>query len=74
MKVLHRRRAKKQQGSNKAYKTNILIAKKHKKIKNKRNDALRKVCKKISINSDLAVLENQIPVTGFENQEYDQIS
>jgi|GEM_PF-4410466 len=74
MKVLHRRRAKKQQGSNKVYKTNILIAKKHKKIKNKRNDALRKVCKKISINSDLAVLENQIPVTGFESQEYDQIS
>ena len=74
MKVLQRRRAKKQHGSNKAYKTNILIAKKHKKIKNKRNDALRKVCKKISINSDLAVLENQIPVTGFENQEYDQIS
>ena len=74
MKVLQRRRAKKQHGSNKAYKTNILIAKKHKKIKNKRNDCLRKVCKKIFINSDLAVLENQIPVTGFENQEYDQIS
>jgi len=58
MKVLQRRRAKKQHGSNKAYKTNILIAKKHKKIKNKRNDALRKVCKKISSNSDLAVLED----------------
>ena len=74
MKVLQKRRAKKQHGSNKAYKTNILIAKKHKKIRNKRNDCLRKTSKKISSSSALAVLENLIPVTGFENQEYDQIS
>jgi len=74
MKVLQRRRAKKQHSSNKAYKTNILIAKKQRKIRNKRNDCLRKTSKKISSSSALAVLENLIPVTGFENQEYDQTS
>ena len=57
-KVLQRRRSKKQHGSNKAYKTNILLAKKQRKIRNKRNDCLRKTSKKISSSSSLAVLED----------------